>query len=82
MSYRIIPTREFIKDFKKIDLSIQSRIKKKIESVSLDPERYKHMSYDFSGCCRIRIGKWRIVFSYDISKKELYLEQIVFDHKY
>lgn len=82
MSYKIIPTKEFIKDFKKIDSSSQNRIKKKIEEVAENPERYKYMHYDFSGSCRIRIGKLRVLFSYDIEKKELYLEQIILGHKY
>jgi len=47
-----------------------------------NPERYKHMHYDFSGSCRIRIGKLRIIFSYSAAKQELYLEKIVFGHKY
>jgi len=82
MNYKIIPTKQFRKDFKKIDSSIQSRIKKKIEEVSENPERYKHMHYTFAGSCRIRTGKLRIIFSYDIGKQELYLEQIIFDHNY
>jgi len=61
---------------------MQDRIKKKIEEVSQDPTRYKHMHYDFSGSCRLWIGKLRIVFSYEISKGELYLEKIIFGHKY
>ena len=82
MSYNIIPTKQFEKDFEKLDSSLQLRVKKKIEEVSENPERYKHMHYDFSGSCRIRIEKLRIIFSYDIEKQELYLEQIIFSHKY
>ncbi|MFA4953139.1 MAG: type II toxin-antitoxin system RelE/ParE family toxin [Candidatus Pacearchaeota archaeon] len=82
MSYRIIPTKEFIKDFKKLDNSVQERIKKKIEEVAENPERYEHMHYDFTGSCRIRIEKLRVIFSYNIKKQELYLEQIIFGHKY
>jgi mRNA-degrading endonuclease RelE of RelBE toxin-antitoxin system len=82
MSYRIIPTNEFIKDLKKIDSSIQPRIKKKIEEVAVNPERYKHMHYSYAGSSRIRVGKWRILFSYNIEKQELYIEQVILDHKY
>ena len=42
---------------------------------------FKHMFGEFKGSCRIRIGKLRIIFSY-IEKQELYLEKIVFGHKY
>ena len=82
MPYKILPTKEFEKDFKKVDNFLHDRIKSKIKEVSENPERYKHMHYDFSGSCRIRIGKLRIIFSYSVAKQELYLEKIVFGHKY
>ena len=82
MSYEILPTKEFEKDFKKLDNSIQQRIKKKIEEVAENPERHKHLHYDLAGSCRIWIGKLRIIFSYNVRKQELYLEKIVFGHKY
>ena len=82
MPFKILPTREFEKDFKKIDKFFQSRIKEKIEEVAENPGRYKHMHYDFSNSCRLRIGKLRILFSYSIGKQEIYLEKIIFGHKY
>ena len=71
-NYRILPTKEFSKDFQKLDGSIKSRIKNKIEEVSIDPARYKHLSYDLKDSCRIRIGKLRIIFSYSEKLKALY----------
>lgn len=82
MSYKILPTKEFSKDFNKLDKHFQNRFKKKIEEVAQDPARYKHLHYDLSGSCRLWIGKHRVIYSYDINKKELYLEKIVFGHKY
>jgi len=82
MSYRILPTKQFEKDFKKLNSESQSRIKKKINEVAENPERYKHLHYDLNCYSRIRIGKFRIIFSYDIEKGELYLRKIVFSHKY
>ena len=82
MSYKILPTKEFEEDFKKINNSMQERIKKKIKEVAGNPERYKHLHYNLKDSCRIWIGKLRIIFSYNINKKELYLEKIVFGHKY
>lgn len=82
MPYKILPTKEFEKDFKKVDIFLQERIKKKIEEVSENPERYKHLHYDLKGSCRLWIGKLRVVFSYDKNLRELYLEKIVFGHKY
>ena len=82
MSYKILPTKEFSKDFRKLDKHFQLRIKKKMEEVAINPERYKHLHYDLKGSCRIRIEKLRVVFSYDINLQELYLEKIIFDHNY
>lgn len=82
MSYKILPTKEFSKDFKKLDNQLQVRIKKKIEEVAEEPMRFKHLHYDLKGSCRLWIGKLRIIFSYNEEKQELYLEKIVFGHKY
>ncbi len=82
MPYKILPAKEFEKDFKKLDTFIQERIKKKIEEASENPERYKHLHYDLKGSCRLWIGKWRVIFSYNNNLRELYPENIVFGHKY
>ena len=82
MSYKILPTKEFKKGFDKLDISIKDRVKRKIEEVAENPVRYKHMHYDLAGSCRIRIEKVRIIFSYSVKKQELYLEKIIFGHKY
>ena len=82
MSYKILPTKEFSKDIKKLDNQLQVRIKKKIEEVAEEPTRFKHLHYDLKGSCRLWIGKLRIIFSYNEDKKELYLENMVIGHKY
>ena len=82
MTYEILASRQFEKDFEKLDLDFQGRIKKKFKEVTKDPERYKHMHPPLNEYCRIRIEKLRILFSYNVEKKILYLEKIVFRHKY
>jgi mRNA-degrading endonuclease RelE of RelBE toxin-antitoxin system len=82
MTYKILPTREFERDFKKLDAHFQSEIWKKFKEVSENPERYKHLRFELSKFCRIRIGKLRVVFRYDLQKQELYLEKIILGHKY
>ena len=82
MSYKVLTTKEFSKDFKKLDSQLQKRIKDKIEEVAENPTRYKHLHYDLKNSCRLWIGKMRIIFSYSIEKEEMYLEKIVFYHKY
>jgi len=82
MRYKILPTKEFYKDFQKLDKNSQLRIKKKVEEAAENPTRYKHLHYDLKGSSRLHVGKIRIIFSYDENKKELYLEKIVFGHEY
>ena len=82
MPFNILPTKEFEKDFKKLDSFMQKRVKSKIEEVAENPERYKHLHYDLSGSCCLWIGKLRIIFSYSIQKQELYPEKIIVGHKY
>ena len=82
MSYKILYTEEFERDLKKIDKFFQGRIKKKVDEVAENPERYKHLRYNLIGSCRLRIGKLRIIYSYDVQKKEIYLENIIFGHDY
>ena len=82
MIYKILPTKEFERDFNKLDKFFQNRITKKIDEVAENTERYKHLRYDLIGSCRLRIGKLRVTYSYDVDKKELYLENIIFGHDY
>ena len=82
MTYKIIPTKEFEKDFIRLDKFFQERIKNKFKGVAENPERYKHLHPPLQGYCRIRIGKLRILFSYNIETKILYLEKIIFGHDY
>ena len=74
MKCRILPTKDFERDFEKLDRNFQEQIKNKFDKVAENPTRYKHMSGYFKGSCRIRIGKLRIIFSYNVQKQELYLE--------
>tara|TARA_Y100000310_G_C20529802_1_gene737831 strand:+ start:840 stop:1094 length:255 start_codon:yes stop_codon:yes gene_type:complete len=82
MTYNILPTKEFSKDFKRLDSQNKKRVRTKIEDVAKEPTRYKHLHYDLKNSCRLRVGKLRVIFSYDQEKKEIYLEKIVFDHRY
>ena len=82
MAYKILPTLEFSHDFNRLDSQLQKRIKDKVEEVAESPSRYKHLHYDLKNSCRLRIGKLRIIFSYNLELEEIYLEKIVFGHRY
>lgn len=82
MTYKIQASKTFDKDFKKLDSHLQEKIKNKFREVVENPKRYKHMHPPMNDYCRIRIEKLRILFSYDVQKEILYLEKIIFGHKY
>lgn len=82
MRYKIFPTEEFSRDFKKLDPQIQKRVKDKVEEVAENPERYKHLHYDLKNSCRLWVGKLRIIFSYNSELQEMYLEKVVVGHQY
>ena len=82
MKFKVIPTQQFAKDFKKIkDEEVKKAIKNKVDEVSYNPNRYKRLHYNLKGSFRIR-GSYRIVYSTNIELNEMYLEKIVFGHKY
>lgn len=82
MIYKILFTKEFEKEFRGLSSDVQSRIKKKFLEVAENPERYKHLHPPLESYSRVRIGKLRVLFSYDGEKKILYLEKIIFGHRY
>lgn len=61
-NYKILPTKEFSKDFKKLGKQFQERIRNKVEEVAENPTRYKQFRYDLSKSCRLWVGKHRIIF--------------------
>lgn len=61
---------------------MQKRIKDKVEEVAENPTRHKHLHYDLKNSCRLWIGKLRIIFSYNAELEEMYLEKVVFSHRY
>lgn len=78
--YKILPTKEFSKDFRKLNNNTKNIVKNKIEELPLEPKKFKHLHYNLKSSCRLRIGKLRIIFSYNLSEKEIYLEKIVFKY--
>lgn len=53
MTYKILPTKEFANDFRKIkDAKAKQAIINKIEEAAENPERYKRLHYELSGSHR------------------------------
>ena len=82
MPYKILPTREFAKDFSNLSETEREMIRSKVEEASENPERYKRLHYELKGSFRLRVEKLRVIYSISKQKQEMYLEKIVFGHKY
>ncbi|MBI5306710.1 type II toxin-antitoxin system RelE/ParE family toxin [Candidatus Wolfebacteria bacterium] len=66
--YKIVYTKNFERNFKKIDNSIAKRILDKISELSENPYNIKLLKYspkDLPNLCKLRCGDWRILFWVD-----------------
>ncbi|HEK9992452.1 TPA: type II toxin-antitoxin system RelE/ParE family toxin [Streptococcus equi subsp. zooepidemicus] len=62
MSYKLIPTPLFAKQFKKLDKFVQKQIKSYLEKVLSDPRaKGKGLVANRSGQWRYRIGNYRVI---------------------
>ncbi|PIY59251.1 hypothetical protein COY96_02885 [Candidatus Wolfebacteria bacterium CG_4_10_14_0_8_um_filter_37_11] len=70
--YKIVYTKVFERDFKKLDNSIAKRILDKISELAQNPhniELLKHSPKDLPNLCKLRMGDWRILFWTDFKNK-------------
>ncbi|RLI74657.1 type II toxin-antitoxin system RelE/ParE family toxin [Archaeoglobales archaeon] len=76
MPYKIIATPEFEKAFKdltKKDKPLAEKLAKAIKKLSEIPYSGKPLSYEYSGCRSLHVGKYRIIYTIKEDKKEIWL---------
>lgn len=74
--YKIVYTKTFEKDFKKLDKSVVDRIITKIFEIAKNPQNIKLLKYspkNLEKLCKLRIGDWRILFWVDHDNKVITL---------
>lgn len=75
MSYQIVTSKIFEKDFEKLDSIMQSRVLVALEQMQKNPfTDIKKLHNVKTGIFRRRIGDYRLRF--DLVKKEIHLHQI------
>ena len=77
MSYLIIPSKKFEKDFGKLSAENQLRILQVLEKMKIDPYKvsnFKKLTNEKYGIYRIRAGEYRLRF--DIEKRKIYLHRL------
>lgn len=74
--YKIVYTKTFENDLKKLDKSVGQRIIAKIFETANNPYNTQPLKYSPRGLenlCKLRVGDWRILFWLDHSDKTLTL---------
>lgn len=77
--YKVVYTKTFENDFKKLDKSISRRIIAKINELSQNPQSIKPLRYsprNLQKLCKIRVGDWRILLWIEHKQKTIILYSI------
>lgn len=74
--YDIIFSSKSLKKFKKLDNSIQKKVEKRIEKLKHNPERGKRLSGNMYGFLKLKMDKFRIIYSIDRKKVIIYVFDI------
>lgn len=72
--YKLVITRRFTKDFRKLDFQVQERILKALEKLEENPWLGEKVFAQQTGTYRYRVGDYRI--RYDISGEEIVLLKV------
>jgi mRNA interferase RelE/StbE len=78
MSYRVEFTSEAVDDLEKLTSTIQQRILNKIRwlSENLDDLTLQALSADLSGLFKLRVGDYRIVYSFDTDNQWITIHKV------
>ena len=78
-AYRILYTREAKKNVEKLDPSVKKLIQKAIESLAVDPEKGKPLSYELAGLRSLRTSDYQVI--YRIRGGELWIIVVAVGHR-
>jgi Cytotoxic translational repressor of toxin-antitoxin stability system len=71
-----IASRQFDEDFFKLPTKIRERVQVKLDTMGLQLEEFPHYRMTNSDKYRLRVGDYRIIYRFDLSKGEIYLVAI------
>ncbi len=75
----ILYTKEAKKNIEKLDPSVKKLIRKAVESLAVDPEKGKPLSYELAGLRSLRTSDYRVI--YRIRGGELLIIVIALGHR-
>ena len=80
MPYKVFLSREFEREFSKLDNKLKKRIVEKLKDIAEDPEAFgKPLRYGLKGLWSCRVGKYRII--YMIKKDSKTINVITVKHR-
>ena len=68
-----IYSRDFDADFFKLPRDVQARIEAKIDRLGLMLDRFSHTRLTGMNSYRLRVGDYRVIYEFDVSKGTLLL---------
>jgi mRNA interferase RelE/StbE len=78
-AFGIFYTKEAKKSIEKLDSSVRKLVKKAIESLAIDPEKGKPLSYELAGLRSLRTSDYRVI--YRIKGGELLIIVVAVGHR-
>ena len=66
-------SRDFDSDFFKLPTDIQARLEVKIDRLGLMLDKFSHTRLTGTDSYRLRVGDYRVIYDFDLSKGILYL---------
>ena len=81
--YKLVFLSSALKEFKKLDFTVQKRIKSKLEILCTNPKQLenniKALKGEYSGKFRLRVNQYRVIFQ--IKDKKLIITIIRIGHR-
>jgi len=71
-----VASRQFDEDFSKLPALIRELVQSKLDSMGRRLSRFPHFRMQGSDKYRFRIGDYRVIYRFDLSKGEIYLVAI------
>lgn len=66
-------SRDFDADVFKLPTDVQARIEARIDRLAMTIDRFSHTRLKGMESYRLRVGDYRVIYEFDISKGQLYL---------
>ena len=71
-----IASREFDGDFLRLPSQVQALVQRKIDAMGLRLATFQHYRMTGSDKCRLRVGDYRVIYRFELTRGEIYLVAI------